>query len=236
MKILRETNDSLILQCAFCTGTGAEPKSDTDDDDYISSEPCSVCSGKGVIINFSFKDQLLDCALCEGTGKKWDSDFGNHFCGETCVTCGGRGFVNLFQDYANSDEYLGIHPIIREISKTRFDSKNYADGIEASLKYINNCVKQIVFEKTVSEQDGSALMNRAFSLQNPIIKLNSLESQSEKDEQIGYMQIFSGAMTGIRNPKAHGLIDISQERAKHLLFLCSLLMYRIEERILEEGA
>ncbi|MBA7577516.1 hypothetical protein ES708_19369 [subsurface metagenome] len=44
------------------------------------------------------------------------------------------------------------------------------------------------------------------------------------------MQIFSGAMTGIRNPKAHENITIDSQRAIHFLFLASLLMFKIDEK------
>lgn len=45
------------------------------------------------------------------------------------------------------------------------------------------------------------------------------------------MQIFSGAMTGIRNPKTHKNIKIDKKRAIHFLFLASLLMYKTDEQI-----
>jgi hypothetical protein len=45
------------------------------------------------------------------------------------------------------------------------------------------------------------------------------------------MEIFSGAMIGIRNPKAHGNIHITEKRAKHFIYLASLLMYKIDEKI-----
>jgi uncharacterized protein (TIGR02391 family) len=72
-------------------------------------------------------------------------------------------------------------------------------------------------------------MTTAFSVQNPIIELDDLATVSGKDIQQGYMQIFAGAMTGIRNPKAHGNLDIDETRAIHLLFLASLLMYKLDE-------
>ena len=44
------------------------------------------------------------------------------------------------------------------------------------------------------------------------------------------MEIFAGAMTGIRNPKAHSnIIDIDEKRAIHLIYLASLLMYKLDE-------
>lgn len=126
-----------------------------------------------------------------------------------------------------------LHPKIVEISKSRFESNHFADSVEAALKEINNIVKFIAKKKTGQEFDGADLMNRVFSLHNPIIKLDDLSTQTGKDIQKGYMQIFSGTMTGIRNPKAHENIKIDKQRAVHFLFLASLLMYKIDEMIKE---
>ncbi len=43
------------------------------------------------------------------------------------------------------------------------------------------------------------------------------------------MEIFAGTITGIRNPKAHDNIVIDEKRAIHLLYLASLLMYKLDE-------
>ena len=45
------------------------------------------------------------------------------------------------------------------------------------------------------------------------------------------MQIFAGAMQGIRNPKAHENLSISREDAVKRLVLASLLMDKIDEAI-----
>jgi len=123
-----------------------------------------------------------------------------------------------------------LHPKIIEVSKSRFETGHLADSVEAVFKEINNIIKVIVKEKSGREYDGADLMNRAFSLQNPIIVLDDLSTETGKDIQKGYIQIFSGAMTGIRNPKAHANIIISKERAIHFLFLASLLMFKIDEK------
>lgn len=90
-------------------------------------------------------------------------------------------------------------------------------------------VKDIVKQKTNEEYDGARLMNKAFTPNNPIVVLGDLSTQTGKDLQIGYMQIFSGAMTGVRNPKAHDNIVIDRKRAIHFLFLASLLMSKIDD-------
>jgi len=123
-----------------------------------------------------------------------------------------------------------LHPKIVEVSKSRFETNHFADSVEAALKEVNNIVKGIVKKSTGKEYDGADLMNRALSLQNPIILLDDLSTETGKAIQIGYMQMFSGAMTGIRNPKAHENVTIDSQRAIHFLFLASLLMFKIDER------
>jgi len=140
--------------------------------------------------------------------------------------------LNL-EDIRNEDHYFwqNIHPRIVELAKPRFDAGFYADSVESSFKEINDIIKNIVVRNGGRELDGSSLMTTAFSLANPIIRLTSLISDTDKNIQQGYMQIFSGAMVGIRNPKAHGNLHPEKKRALHLLSLASLLMYKIDERL-----
>ena len=126
-----------------------------------------------------------------------------------------------------------LHPKIVEVSKSRFETKHFADSVEAAFKEVNNIVKVLVKHRISQEYDGADLMNRAFSLQKPIIELGDLSTETGKDIQKGYMQIFAGSMTGIRNPKAHENIIIDDKRAIHFLFLASLLMFKIDEEIIE---
>jgi uncharacterized protein (TIGR02391 family) len=125
----------------------------------------------------------------------------------------------------------GLHPDVVGLAKSRFESGHFADSIEAVFKEVNNKVKQIVKEHKGEEYDGSDLMNKAFSLQNPIITLADLSTETGKNIQKGYLQIFAGAMIGIRNPKAHDNLVIDKKRAIHHLYFASLLMYKIDERV-----
>lgn len=122
-----------------------------------------------------------------------------------------------------------LHPKVVEVARPRYESGLLADAVEASLKLINAAVKKTVKAAVGEELDGAALMNRAFSIQHPILVLDDLQTKSGADIQKGYMQIFAGAMIGVRNPKAHDNIIIDQQRAVHLLYLASLLMYKLDE-------
>jgi uncharacterized protein (TIGR02391 family) len=122
-----------------------------------------------------------------------------------------------------------IHPAIVGVAKSRFDAGHHADAVETAFKYINETVKAKVKKRTGKELDGSSLMNTALSPNAPVIVLDDLSTESGKNIQTGFMQIFAGSMTGIRNPKAHSVITIDRERAIHFLFLASLLMHKLDE-------
>lgn len=120
------------------------------------------------------------------------------------------------KDYI-SDEQL------RKVVEKLFNDGHHARAVEEAFKYLNNYIKK----KANSNDDGSKLMKFVFSANNSVIKLNSGSSTSEKDEQLGYMEIYSGCMTGIRNPRAHEHDwEDTQKRAIQLLVLADHLLER----------
>jgi len=139
---------------------------------------------------------------------------------------------NLIKETAKLPEldFWGmIHKDIIRVAKDKFEDGYYADAVESAFKEINKYVKKIVRDKTGEELHGTNLMYKALSERNPIIVLDDLSSETGRNIQKGYMQIFAGAMTGIRNPKAHENITVSKDRATHFIFLASLLMYKLHE-------
>ena len=122
-----------------------------------------------------------------------------------------------------------VHPEIVEIAQTRYNSGHFADGVEAAFKHINNRVKSVHKQKTGRELDGSSLMKSAISSTSPTLVIDTLDTETGKNMQIGYMEILSGSMTGIRNPKAHDNITITNIEAQRFLIMASLLLYKIDE-------
>lgn len=74
-------------------------------------------------------------------------------------------------------------------------------------------------------------MRKAFAPSNPLLIFEGMDTESGRNVQEGYMQMFAGAMQGIRNPKAHENLSISREDAVKRLVLASLLMDKIDEAI-----
>ena len=124
---------------------------------------------------------------------------------------------------------LALHPKIRGVSEDLYNDRHYSQAIFEAYKAVVNEVKNV---SGIANLDGKPLMEKAFSLNNPIIKLNPMATLSDKDEQQGFMFLFSGAALGIRNPKAHdNIITKDERRALEYLTFASLLMARLDERV-----
>lgn len=150
------------------------------------------------------------------------------------------GLISLFEEKledlepgasasAQDEIWNWMHKSIIIACRKKFDDGHFADAVETGLKAVNERVKQCVKKRAGQELDGAPLMNHAFSPNAPIIHLADLSTGSGKSEQQGYMQIFAGAMIGIRNPKAHANLVISPERAIQHLMLASLLMSKLDD-------
>lgn len=117
-------------------------------------------------------------------------------------------------------------PDLLKVSERLFEDGHHARAVEEAFKYLNNLVKA---RSGLAGLDGSVLMKTALSAKNPTLKLNAGISQSEHDEQLGYMEIMAGSMTGIRNPRAHehDWEDL-EEHAVQMLILADHLVGRVK--------
>lgn len=116
-------------------------------------------------------------------------------------------------------EGLELHPEIARAASKRYQDGQYADAVEAAVKALNALVRL----RSGSDLDGSKLMESVFSPSNPTLKFNAFADQSDKDEQKGFMMMFSGAVAGLRNPRAHKFIQDDPERALEFIAYVSLL-------------
>ena len=114
---------------------------------------------------------------------------------------------------------LNLHPEIARAASKLYSDGHYSNAVEAAVKALNGLVRL----RSGIEVDGSSLMERAFNPSNPSIKFNALADQSDRDEQKGFMMMFSGAVSGLRNPRAHKFINDDPERALEFIAFVSLL-------------
>lgn len=123
------------------------------------------------------------------------------------------------------DELVTCDPL-RSATRQLFTDRHYARAVEEACKALNNAVQ----EKSGEALDGVALMQRVFSEKDPVLRVNSLRTVSQRSEQSGYMMILSGLMMGVRNPRAHEhkLVD-SPTVALELLIMVNHLWKTVEQ-------
>lgn len=94
-----------------------------------------------------------------------------------------------------SGSLFGSHPRVQQVAGKLFEDGHYRSAI---LDTYIALVEQVKIESGRYDLDGSALMQHVFSPKSPKIIISD-----DPDEQMGVMWMFSGAVMGIRNPKAH---------------------------------
>lgn len=118
---------------------------------------------------------------------------------------------------------------MRSATERLFFDEHFARAVEEAFKCLNNYVKT---RSGLKNADGADLMRSVFSPKNPVLRVNRMKSQSQISEQQGYMDIFAGCMTGIRNPRAHEhRITDAQEEALELISIADHLISKERKTI-----
>jgi uncharacterized protein (TIGR02391 family) len=108
------------------------------------------------------------------------------------------------------------------VSRDLFASGHYSLAVQEAFKAVEKYVQQ---KSTVLGLSGTQLMQQVFSTASPKLFWSNRTTISEQDEQKGYLQLYAGAMLGIRNPVTHefGWIDDPLLSLELILFAQHLL-------------
>lgn len=127
-----------------------------------------------------------------------------------------------------------IHPKIVEVSQNLFEDGHYANAAEDAFIEINDRIKKLFMKlnpTATKVPDGQAVMNTVFSDNGPLLEFCDRSTETGNNIQKGYMQMLAGAMSALRNPKAHANITITKDDAMRRLMFASMLMYQIDEAV-----
>ena len=106
-----------------------------------------------------------------------------------------------------------------------YEAGNYSGAILDSIYFLSDVIR----DKSGLESDGVQLVGAAFSGANPIIKVNSLHTPSDQDEQKGVHFLLMGLYSAIRNPRSHGRQSDSVEAADALIHFVDYLLGLIDK-------
>ena len=132
------------------------------------------------------------------------------------------------------DMWKYIHPNIIKASQKLYADGHYANAAEDAFIEINDRVKKLYKKLNPTSSkipDGDAAMTTVFSPNNPMLKVCDISTDTGMNEQKGLMFMLQGAMSALRNPKAHSNITISKDDAMRRIMYASMLMYKIDEAV-----
>lgn len=121
-----------------------------------------------------------------------------------------------------------LHSHLLKFCRAELLQNNYFHAVlEATMS-----IASMIREKTSFTSDGAALIDEAFSGDNPVLKINSFQTESEKSEQKGFVNLAKGLFGIFWNPTAHSAKiewSMSEEDAIDLFTLASYVLRRIEK-------
>lgn len=107
--------------------------------------------------------------------------------------------------------------------RKNFEARNFSEAILDGIHYLSNLLR----EKTGLESDGQSLVGQAFGGNQPLIKVNSLQTDSEINIQKGLEQILRGIYQAIRNPRSHDRLEDTEKEAEAIIifidYLCGII-------------
>jgi uncharacterized protein (TIGR02391 family) len=120
-----------------------------------------------------------------------------------------------------------IHHEVTKYCRTELLQENYFHAVFEAAKGLGQRIRDL----SGIEGDGAALVDKVFSIENPILALNFLKTETEKSEHKGFAQLLKGCFAAVRNPIAHEpkILWDGEEDAADYFTLISLLHRRLDQ-------
>lgn len=108
---------------------------------------------------------------------------------------------------------LVVPGVLWNCIQSAYEAENYSHAV-LEATYL---VSSILRERAGVDGDGASLVGQALGGDDPRLKLNTLQSESERNEQKGIEQILRGMYLGIRNPRSHEQTTDDKETADAII-------------------
>lgn len=118
-------------------------------------------------------------------------------------------------------EDRGAHIEIFNYCKAELLEENYFHAVLEAIKGVAQRIRYMANLPT----DGAILVNTAFSVNKPILAINSLSTETEISEQKGFSNILVGLFGSVRNPIAHAPKTIWPMTEQDALDIFSLVSF-----------
>jgi len=122
-----------------------------------------------------------------------------------------------------------IHPEVLKYCRTELMQDNYFHAVFEATKGLAQRIREV----SGIDADGAALVDRAFSIQQPLLAINTLQTETEKSEHKGFAALLKGCFAAVRNPLAHEpkILWEGEDDAADYLSLISLLHRKLDDAV-----
>jgi uncharacterized protein (TIGR02391 family) len=122
-----------------------------------------------------------------------------------------------------------IHPEVLKYCSAELLHDNYFHAVFEAAKGLAHRIR----EKSGIQADGAALIDQVFSIERPILAINTLQTETEKSEHKGFASLLKGCFAAVRNPLAHEpkILWQGEDDAADYLSLISLLHRKLDDSV-----
>ncbi len=119
-----------------------------------------------------------------------------------------------------------IHPEVLKYCRTELLQDNYFHAVFEATKGLAQRIRDL----SGITADGAVLVDRVFSMERPVLAINTLRTETEKTEHKGFAALLKGCFGAVRNPLAHEpkILWDGEDDAADYLSLLSLLHRKLD--------
>ncbi|MBX8471144.1 TIGR02391 family protein [Pseudomonas sp. RIT778] len=110
------------------------------------------------------------------------------------------------------------------LTRTNYEKRNFTGAILDAFHYLSDLIRK----KSGLEGDGAPLIGSAFGGASPKIKLNKLQTESERNIQKGMEQTLRGIYQTFRNPRSHEKISDTDEDAQIIIIFIGYIVRQLD--------
>ena len=120
-----------------------------------------------------------------------------------------------------------IHQEVLKYCRAELLQDNYFHAVFEATKGLAQRIRDL----SGIQADGAALVDRVFSVDQPVLAINSLRTETEKSEHKGFAALLRGCFGAVRNPLAHEpkILWQGEDDAADYLSLISLLHRKLDD-------
>lgn len=123
-----------------------------------------------------------------------------------------------------------LHPEVLKYCRAELLQDNYFHAVFEATKGLAQRIRDL----SGVDGDGATLVDRVFSVERPVLAINTLRTETERTEHKGFATLIKGCFLAVRNPLAHEpkILWDGEDDAADYLSLISLIHRKLDGCVL----